>query len=729
MCPAASPPVLKFGAFVVDLNAGELRKNGSRIRLQEKPLRVLALLAEHQGQTVSRDELKKHLWPEDTFVDFETGLNTAVKKLRGALSDDAENPRYIETLPRRGYRLIPPVEFIRSNGKSGVNTVEVVTEELRAEPASAVAPDGAPARRAELADGAVPPLRIWRRVIIATAMAAVAFGFWWVTPLPDPKVLKMFPVTSMSKQDYLVRPATDGARIFYVERAGDHWDSMQASVRGGEAEKMQVPFRNTLIWDVSQDGSKYLITSFERRGEPSQLWSWPVTGGAPIKLDDMISGSAVWSPDGKLVAYHIGKELWVGNADGSAKRKLGTFTGNVDNPAWSPDGTRVRFMIEDPDKNTSKIWEIQADGNGFRMVNLSPASSATFCCGSWTPDGRYYIYVDSSEPLSKLMAMREKGDWLRRSPRGPFLLAAEASGTWSPSVGRDGQTVYFFAPKSQGELQMYDSATHQFSSVLPTMHPIMTSVSRDGQWAAYFSLDRGELWRSRLDGSEARALPFPAGTAAFPRWSPDGKTIAFTGHARGSFPNAYTISVEGGKPQQLALGIDNLGDPDWSADGLQLVVDRELPAAEDKAPVSVLGIVDWKDHSFREIAGSNGLGMPRWSPDGKAIAAVTDERKEVRLYDVAAAKWTTIAAGKSFGNTAWSADSAYLYYQEMMEPGQPVVRMKLATGVVETVVNFQKLIDSGVSSCIFNSLTLDGKVMVGVGRGNADIYGATLSLP
>src|SRR5579862_9469210 len=109
--PASGRMFLKFGSFEVDLRAGELRKNGTRVRLQEKPLRVLALLADRQGQMVSREELKKHLWPDDTFVDFETGLNTAVKKLRGALSDDADRQRYIETIPRRGYRFLVPVEF------------------------------------------------------------------------------------------------------------------------------------------------------------------------------------------------------------------------------------------------------------------------------------------------------------------------------------------------------------------------------------------------------------------------------------------------------------------------------------------------------------------------------------------------------------------------------------------------------------------------------------------
>lgn len=116
MRPANAQPLLKLGPFVLDLRAGEIRKNVTRIRLQEKPLRVLALLAEQQGQIVTREELKKHLWPEDTFVDFDTGLNTAVKKLRGALSDDAETPHYIETIPRRGYRFICPVEIVPSDG-------------------------------------------------------------------------------------------------------------------------------------------------------------------------------------------------------------------------------------------------------------------------------------------------------------------------------------------------------------------------------------------------------------------------------------------------------------------------------------------------------------------------------------------------------------------------------------------------------------------------------------
>jgi TolB-like protein/DNA-binding winged helix-turn-helix (wHTH) protein/Tfp pilus assembly protein PilF len=124
---APTSPMLKFGPYLVDLAAGEVRKNGSLIRLQEKPLRVLALLAERPGQLVTREELKKRLWPEDTFVDFETGLNTAVSKLRDALSDSAETPRYIETIPRRGYRFLVAVEKLGGSSKAGPTSNVVST--------------------------------------------------------------------------------------------------------------------------------------------------------------------------------------------------------------------------------------------------------------------------------------------------------------------------------------------------------------------------------------------------------------------------------------------------------------------------------------------------------------------------------------------------------------------------------------------------------------------------
>jgi DNA-binding winged helix-turn-helix (wHTH) protein len=104
--------LLRFGVFEVDLAAGELRKNGARIRLQEQPFQVLAALLQNAGQVVTRDELRERIWPADTFVDFDHSLNTAVNKIRESLGDSASSPRFVETLARRGYRFIAPVEGV-----------------------------------------------------------------------------------------------------------------------------------------------------------------------------------------------------------------------------------------------------------------------------------------------------------------------------------------------------------------------------------------------------------------------------------------------------------------------------------------------------------------------------------------------------------------------------------------------------------------------------------------
>src|SRR5580704_2478950 len=152
MDPAASEPVLKFGPYLVDLRAGELRKFGARVRLQEKPLQLLTALAQQSGQVVTREELRRRLWPDDTFVDFETGLNTAVSKLRDALSDDAQNPRYIETLPRRGYRFLCAVERVEET-KSTAAPADVIAS-------TANAADNVGGSRADADSARIPPSRL-----------------------------------------------------------------------------------------------------------------------------------------------------------------------------------------------------------------------------------------------------------------------------------------------------------------------------------------------------------------------------------------------------------------------------------------------------------------------------------------------------------------------------------------------------------------------------------------
>lgn len=144
--PNREAGLLRFGVFEVDLAAGELRKNGARIRLQEQPFQVLAALLQNAGQVVPRERLRKTIWPADTFVDFDHSLNTAVNKIRDALGDSASSPRFVETLSRRGYRFIAPVETVATLASAAAqNRAQEQTKDRRK-----VEPDTSPATEAAL---------------------------------------------------------------------------------------------------------------------------------------------------------------------------------------------------------------------------------------------------------------------------------------------------------------------------------------------------------------------------------------------------------------------------------------------------------------------------------------------------------------------------------------------------------------------------------------------------
>src|SRR5262249_54429053 len=171
-----------FGPFHVDAPAGQLRKRGSKIRLAGQPLEILVMLLERPGQVITREEIQQRLWPEQTFVDFENSLNKAINKLRQALSDSADEPVYIETLPRRGYRfvgtLLPPPQL----------EPESVPEQIAPFPSLANEPAAPPRRH-------LP----WRFIAVSALLPIFAFAWFALRPLPPPRVLGASPLTDSSR--------------------------------------------------------------------------------------------------------------------------------------------------------------------------------------------------------------------------------------------------------------------------------------------------------------------------------------------------------------------------------------------------------------------------------------------------------------------------------------------------------------------------------------------------
>jgi DNA-binding winged helix-turn-helix (wHTH) protein len=225
--PAINRKLVRFGLFELDLYTRELRKAGLRIKLQEQPFQILAMLLEHPGEIVTREELRKRLWPSDTFVAFDLSLNSAVKKLRQSLADDSENPRFIETLYRRGYRFIGTVNGVAKplyaveSAPTGMS-VAVPTNELVREHS----------HRQKVKPATVGGSRwLWMTAVLVLVAAFVGTVAWFGRPIPPPRVLNTTPVTHDGVTTMSV--LTDGSLLYIVESTGSKQFLVQASRNSG----------------------------------------------------------------------------------------------------------------------------------------------------------------------------------------------------------------------------------------------------------------------------------------------------------------------------------------------------------------------------------------------------------------------------------------------------------------------------------------------------------------
>ena len=736
-----NPSSFAFGPYEADLRAGELRKGGTRIKIQDLPLRLLGILAERPGEVVTREELQRRLWPGDTFVDFEDGLHTAVRKLREALSDDPEKPRYVGTIPRRGYRFIAEVEIRNGGNRTAIPPTDLAGSMSPTADENAAHPGATPPSAAVFAVQAATraaPTTLRRRAsdhvswqircVFGGAIVLAAFLVWWYTPLPPPQVTRIDHLTTAARIDTPVKLVSDGARLYYMERDGDHWNLMETTVSGGEGQRVETGATSAVALDVSPDLSELLIGTFEVRGEPNHLWTIPSQGGAPMRLGDVIANSAVFSPDGKQIAHLKGSDLWMMNANGANAHLIAALPGAPSWLAWSPDGRTLRFTLTQIlGREGNSIWEISSDGRNLHELLPNWTHPSSECCGSWTSDGRYFIFTSSRGGLSNLWALREKGSWWRRSARGPFQLTLGPDSPWGGTPSRDGRHIFFYNGARREDLERLDLATGQFSNFGPNSGVMQVSFSRDGKWIAYVDPQDGGLYRSRLDGTDRVELTGHGENVSFPRWSPDGKWILFDGTTPGDVSMSYLIPAMGGEPGPLLESQTEVRDADWSADGRKIVLARALGSKDSDG--RELEIVDFATRKTETIPDSENLAMSRWSYDGRFIAATQDDQSQLKLWDVARRQWRVIAHGRALGISVWSPDSRYLYFQDLLGKGEEVWRYNIRLERVEPVVEFSKILRSGFGRCALFGITPDGSPVIAFNRGVYDLFTASVTLP
>jgi Tol biopolymer transport system component/DNA-binding winged helix-turn-helix (wHTH) protein len=718
-----SPRLIRFGTFEVDLRAKELRKNGVKIKLQEQPFQILAMLLERPGEVVTREELENRLWSADTFVDFEHSLATAVKKLREALGDSADNPRFIETLPKRGYRFIAPVEPVAPVSP----------------PAVAVSGRGA---LGAPAGGPSPPLQKRRMAagLVSAAIVGTAVVVYWLSrPLPPPRVLRSVQLTNSGRAvpvsnlvEVLPPMLTDGSRI-YFEAEG--WGLAQVSAAGGEPYPLPTPadIPWPLLDDISPDGSTLLLTQVPQLlrtqlpnlGMESPMWILPTLGGATRRVGDILAHAACWSPSGQQIAYANGSDLFVAESDGSHSRKLVSLPGRAYWPRFSPEASRLRFTLRDSQTNALTLWEVNADGAHLHALlpgwNIPPEE----CCGNWTSDGKYFVFQSARGGMTNVWAMRENGRFLRGAPQAPVQLTSGPLSYHVPVPSKDGKRLFVVGMQPRDELVRYDAKSRRFVPYLTHITPAgVVAFSRDGDWVTYIKPPEGTLWRSRADGSQRLQLTSPPMEAMYPRWSPDGTHIAFPGKLPGQPWKIYVVNADGGHPQQLSLGNRNVTDPDWSPDGNQLVFGRMPDYVAEASVPKAIHVLDLRTKQVSQIPGSDDLFSPDWSPDGRYILAITLDHRKLMLFDFETRRWTQLAEQVVL-HQIWSRDGSLIYFQSK----DGVYRVRISDRKIERIVGWEEFQRPNVLSLGFVWLAPDDSPLLVVEQGIADIYALEWEAP
>ena len=547
-------------------------------------------------------------------------------------------------------------------------------------------PGTSPAVRAALDD--VPERhpssrwQTWALVGGALLTLAVILGYVPTRPLAAPRVLRTVQLTNTNRPKSDI--VTDGSRLYFIEGQSR---LSQTSVTGGDT----FPVPNSLedtgfsnVFDVSSDGAVLLMNTARGTSLDGPLWSVPVLGGSPRRLGNLEGHAGAWSPDGKQIAYGKGNEIFVAKSDGGDPHQLLPAGGTASDIRWSPDGSILRFTVNDPKTNNRSIWQAAADGSNLHLLLPGWSDAPDECCGEWTPDGKYFVFQARRDATADLWAINEHGSFFRSARREPVQLTTGPMNVGDPVPSRDGKKLFVQGWQPRGELLRYDAKSKQLAPYLSGISAMGLDFSPDGEWVAYNDASDGTLWRSKVDGTQKLQLVFPPMLAYLPRWSPDGRHIAFFGHPPGEPWQIYVLPAEGGTPELIFRSTINSADPNWSPDGKSLAFGENSLNNQG----SSVYVLDLKTRTPTKLPGSDGLYSPRWSPDGRYLAAITLDSLKLMLFDFTTQKWTELAH-LFVAYPTWSRDGRYLYFDGILDNQESYFRVQVSSGKLERIFSLK----------------------------------------
>ena len=623
---STSRPTLRFGAYELDRQMGMLRKNGVRLRCQEQPLQVLAALAERPGELVTREELRQRVWPEDTFVDFDHALNTAIKKIRATLNDDADAPRYIETVPRRGYRFLAQVE------RDGATHPGI---RVPAEPPS-------------------PPFKSRRRLsvlVVGAVVLAVLIGWAWrlapwrATDVSTPPEFQRLTFDLPELGDARFTP--DGASVVYSAGGRARLEDIYTQrLSASTAQSLGMP--NSVLLSVSRQGELAVLAEKSAPMFDLPYWTNAGTlarvppGGAPRPLLPDVE-AADWSPDGQLAVvrqaghrsrleFPVGKVLyetfgWLASPRFSP---AGDFIAVLDHPVVPDDrGSVVIIGVNGAKRARSRFWESvrglawAPNGNEVWFAGARSGVSRTLYAMNVTGRERAILSVAGGVTLQDIS--RDGRVLLDRDNEQLGIMFVGPGATqpkemswkdWSiaEDISADGKQI-LFGEEGENSGFSYEVGLRPTDGSQPVIlgPGAAQSLSPDGKWAL-----------SLMPPPDNQMVLLPTGPGvpkALPRgsveqykfdeakWFPDARHIAFAGYESGHGPRCYMQSIDGGNPR--AFTPDGITFCSVSPTG------RILALSEDHRALLYASASSEKPE--KELHFETGEVPNGWSSDGKFL--------------------------------------------------------------------------------------------------------------
>ncbi|MBV9303723.1 MAG: winged helix-turn-helix domain-containing protein [Acidobacteriaceae bacterium] len=593
----------RFGPFELSLETGELRKHGVRVKLQGKPFHILSALIEEPGHVVTREELRARLWPADTFVDFESGLNTAVNRLRIALGDSAEKPIYIETLARLGYRFVAPVTVSNApQSTAPVPDLQIKQIEPPEAGSEIVKPELASHQRRR------PFASVRNRAVGATIlMTALAVALVAVL-LPGRSrhgAPSFHQVTFRKGFVSDARFTPDGGNVIY----GAQWNGQPSRVFLASTvspEARDLGFEKARLASLSPTAELAIFTMPEH-SRHALLERTPLNGGAPRVLSE-VAEAADWGPDGNLCL--VTDRDSVSTLEFPAGHKLYVARGSITNPRVSPRGDQVA-LLEHPVFADDAGQVVLIDSSGEAHVLSSGWASARGL--AWHPSGREIWFTATRSGANRaLMAVDLRGRVRQISQIPGDLEIKDIASSGKVLISRDAQRVTMFlgnldegserdiswldwsravAISADGKSILFDETGEgggkQYSVYLYNADSKSSErlgegramdLSSDGQWALTESAnDPGKLTLVSVNGTQR--IPVVATGIAY-RWArffPGAKEILLAGNYPKQPPRIYRQRVPDGPLILVKAGLqmgDALIDPSGKTavgcDGYQL---------------------------------------------------------------------------------------------------------------------------------------------------------------